>query len=916
MTTERSASTVKESTSGAARTFNGFSEITSFLWSVADLLRGDYKQADYGKVILPLTVIRRLDCVLDKTKAKVLAKHVELKQAKHPEGTIEKMLLRASGNTFYNTSKLDFEKLKGDPNNIAANLTSYIKGFSPTARDVIDQFKFAEQIAKLDEGNLLFQVVSRFAEVDLHPDKVPNHVMGSIFEELIRKFAEASNETAGEHFTPREVIRLMVDLLFIEDEETLTKKGIVRTLYDPAAGTGGMLSVAEEYLRELNADAELKVYGQELNSESYAICKSDMMIKGQDPEHIVRGNSFTEDGHVGKKFDYMLSNPPFGVEWTKIEAAIRNEHETQGHSGRFGAGLPPIDDGSLLFLQHMLSKMKPPSSKTGDAGARLAIIFNGSPLASGRAGSDESEIRRWIIESDWLECVIALSGELFYNTGIHTFLWILTNRKSARRKGKIQLINAVALSRARKPLGHKRNELAPEHIAAIVQEFGEFRASDISKIFDNDDFGYRRLVVEQPLRLAFRITEERIKALLDVSPFRNLATTKKKGAAGKAESEKGGEVQIRIQRALREMMPNVVVKDRAEFERMLSLAFEERALAIPKPVIKAIALAFSERDGTAEVCTDSKGRQEPDPDLRDVEQVPLKEDIHRYFVREVVPYAPGAWLDETKIKVGYDIPINKSFYQYPAVRAVPNLNADLQALRAEVEQALASFAAISSTLLSGLDVSAPTRESEIPWVGEIPAHWKVKRFKYVGQESKGRRGDLRGAVLLSVSSIHGVIERIVEGATVSGDADDYGKYLLVRPGQLVLNVMWMAQRGLGVATIEGITSPDYRVYDLGSEIYPRYAHHLLRHDSYLSEYRRLAYSVRPNSQRVGRDDFAALPIVIPPLDEQKAVADALDAAASRADLAIRQITGSLIALQEALASCAIFGGRGVVEGRV
>jgi type I restriction enzyme M protein len=301
------------------RSFNGFSEITSFLWGVADLLRGDYKQADYGKVILPLTVIRRLDCVLDKTKAKVLAKHQELKAAKHPEGTIEKMLLRASGTTFYNTSKLDFEKLKGDPNHIAANLTSYIKGFSANARDVIEQFKFADHIAKLEDSNLLFQVVSRFADVDLHPDKIPNHVMGSVFEELIRKFAEASNETAGEHFTPREVIRLMVDLLFIEDEETLTKKGIVRTLYDPAAGTGGMLSIAEEYLRELNPDAELKVFGQELNAESYAICKSDMMIKGQNPENIVRGNSFSEDGHEGAKFDYMLSNPPFGVEWKKVQ---------------------------------------------------------------------------------------------------------------------------------------------------------------------------------------------------------------------------------------------------------------------------------------------------------------------------------------------------------------------------------------------------------------------------------------------------------------------------------------------------------------------------------------------------------------------------------------------------------------------
>ena len=369
------------------RSFSGFSEVTSFLWGVADLLRGDYKQADYGKVILPLTVIRRLDCVLDKTKAKVLAKHAELKQAKHPEGTIEKMLLRASGTTFYNMSKLDFEKLKGDPNNIGANLTSYIKGFSANARDVIEQFKFADQIAKLDEGNLLFQVVSRFADVDLHPDKVPNHVMGSIFEELIRKFAEASNETAGEHFTPREVIRLMVDLLFIEDEDMLARKGIVKTLYDPAAGTGGMLSVAEEYLRELNPDADLKVYGQELNSESYAICKSDMMIKGQDPEHIVRGNSFSEDGHGGKQFDYMLSNPPFGVDWKKVQKEVEDEHETQGFGGRFGPKLPRINDGSMLFLLHMIAKMKPVDPKTGEGGSSPATSRRSSTTTTSAIGA-------------------------------------------------------------------------------------------------------------------------------------------------------------------------------------------------------------------------------------------------------------------------------------------------------------------------------------------------------------------------------------------------------------------------------------------------------------------------------------------------------------------------------------------------
>ncbi|MEZ4225966.1 MAG: class I SAM-dependent DNA methyltransferase [Polyangiaceae bacterium] len=385
----------------SARTFASFTEATSFIWSVADLLRGDYKQADYGKVILPFTVLRRLDCVLKDSKSKVLEKHKALKGGKIKDP--EPILNKVTGVPFHNVSKLDFEKLKDDPNHIAQNLTSYVKGFSQNARDIIERFKFSDQIAKLDESNLLYLVVGKFAEIDLHPMRVPNHVMGSIFEELIRRFSELSNETAGEHFTPREVIRLMVNLLFVEDSEALTKPGIVRTLYDPACGTGGMLSVAEEYLRELNPNARLEVFGQELNDESYAICKADMMIKGQNPENIKRGNSFSEDGHPNRKVDYLLSNPPFGVEWKKVEKAVRDEHDTQGHAGRFGAGLPRINDGSLLFLQHMVSKMKPADAKAGEGGSRLAIVLNGSPLFTGDAGSGESEIRRWIIENDWLE---------------------------------------------------------------------------------------------------------------------------------------------------------------------------------------------------------------------------------------------------------------------------------------------------------------------------------------------------------------------------------------------------------------------------------------------------------------------------------------------------------------------------------
>jgi type I restriction enzyme M protein len=668
------------------RSFAGFSEITSFLWGVADLLRGDYKQADYGKVILPLTVIRRLDCVLDKSKSKVLAKHEELKKAKHPEGTIDKMLVRITGVPFYNTSKLDFEKLKGDPNHIAQNLTSYIKGFSPNARDVIEQFKFADHIAKLDESNLLFQVVSRFAEVDLHPDKIPNHIMGSVFEELIRKFAEASNETAGEHFTPREVIRLMVDLLFIEDEETLTKKGIVRTLFDPACGTGGMLSVAEEYLRELNPDAKLKVFGQELNSESFAICESDMMIKGQDPENIVRGNSFSEDGHIGKKFDYMLSNPPFGVEWKKVQKEIEDEHEKQGFAGRFGPGLPRINDGSLLFLMHMISKMKPVDPRTGEGGSRLAIVFNGSPLFTGDAGSGESEIRKWIIENDWLEAIVALPETMFYNTGISTYLWVLTNRKPKVRRGKVQFVDGSELfRRMRKPLGEKRKELAPEHIETIAKTYGSFLTSDIAQVFENEDFGYRRVTVERPLRLNFHASVERIERLRGEIAFEGLAKSKKKGAAGEREVEQGCELQGQILAALHALDTVKVVKNRGAFEKMLRGALDKAKLDVPTPIFKALMSGLSERDETAEACTDSKGRPEPDADLRDTENVPLKEDIQVYFEREVRPHVPDAWIDESKTKVGYELPFTRHFYKYKTLRPLNEIEAEIRTLESEIQ---------------------------------------------------------------------------------------------------------------------------------------------------------------------------------------------------------------------------------------
>jgi type I restriction enzyme M protein len=473
--------------------------LSSFIWSVADLLRGDYKQSEYGKVILPFTVLRRLDCVLEPTKAEVLAEKALREQAGlNPEP----FLLRKSGQFFYNTSPLDLKKLMGDQDHIGENLRAYMQAFSPAVRDIFESFEFHTQIDKLAKSGLLYMVTEKFATIDLHPDKVSNAEMGAVFEELIRKFAELSNETAGEHFTPREVIRLMVNLLFIEDDQALTQPGVVRSLYDPTAGTGGMLSVAGEHLGQLNPDARLVMYGQELNPESYAICKADMLIKGQDIANIIFGNTLSNDGLTGKVFDYALSNPPFGVEWKKIEKEIRKEAEQQGYNGRFGPGLPRVSDGSLLFLLHLIAKMRP----AVDGGSRFGIVLNGSPLFTGGAGSGESEIRRYVLESDLVEAIIALPTDMFYNTGISTYVWIVSNRKPQARKGKVQLIDASGFwQKMRKSLGSKRKELSAEHIDDITRLFGDFEEASkdgapISRIFANDAFGYHTITVERPER--------------------------------------------------------------------------------------------------------------------------------------------------------------------------------------------------------------------------------------------------------------------------------------------------------------------------------------------------------------------------------------------------------------------------------
>lgn len=606
--------------------------LSSFIWSVADILRGDYKQADYGKVILPFTVLRRLDCVLESTKEAVLAEHAaRTAQGMNPEP----FLLRKAGQTFYNTSPLDMRKLMGDQDNISQNLFAYIQAFSPDVRDIFERFEFAVQVEKLAKAGLLYQVTEKFARIDLHPGKVDNHQMGLVFEELIRKFAELSNETAGEHFTPREVIRLMVNLLFVEDDDALTKPGIVRTIYDPTAGTGGMLSTAGEYLAEHNGNASLVMHGQELNPESYAICKADMLIKGQDVRNIFAGNTLSDDGLPNMKFDYMLSNPPFGVEWKKVEKEVRREHESQGFNGRFGPGLPRVSDGSLLFLMHLLSKMRPAK----DGGSRFGIVLNGSPLFTGGAGSGESEIRRYVLENDLVEAIIGLPTDMFYNTGISTYVWIVSNRKPDRRKGRVQLIDASGFwQKMRKSLGSKRKELNDDHIATITKLFGEFREAESATIMDADG-------------------KEVSKSVLD---------------SGKASPQvpQGGKVKL------------------VPLSRIFANEdFGYRTITVERPLRDEKGkLVLGERGKL-------KGKPQADSALRDTENVPLDEDVQIYFKREVLPHASDAWIDHDKTKTGYEIPFNRHFYVFEPPRPLEEIDAELAGVTARIQAMLAELSA-------------------------------------------------------------------------------------------------------------------------------------------------------------------------------------------------------------------------------
>ncbi len=724
---------------------NNHQDIAGFIWNIANKLRGPYRPPQYRKVMLPLVVLRRLDLVLEPTKDHVLAEKVMLEARGFTGTALDKALSRVAvggdrTQPLYNVNEFTFRKLLGDPPNIATNLVAYINGFSPRARDIFYKFNFESEIETLDESDRLFLIIQEFCnpQINLSPANISNIEMGYLFENLVRRFNEQANEEAGDHFTPREVIRLMVNLMFC-DETDVFKQGIYKSIYDPTAGTGGMLSVSEEYIKQQNPDAHLELFGQEYNAESFAICCSDLLIKDEPIDYLIygdtlgvknakdKGNGFVpHDGHPAKQFHYMFSNPPFGVEWKPEEDFVKTEYKNQGFNGRFGAGLPRINDGSLLFIQHMISKMHRPPEQGGD-GSKIAIVFNGSPLFTGDAGSGESNIRRWIIENDWLDAVVALPDQMFYNTGIYTYIWIVSNKKPPYRKGKVQLIDGTRhYQKMKKSLGNKRNELAPGHINELVRLYGNYEHDaqslvqidgkpqhrTCSKIFDNRDFGYLKITVERPLRLNFQTSFERIHRLWIQPAFSNLASSQKRkdATAIQLEIDAGADQQSTIIALLEAMDDTILYKSRREFESRLEYTFKSERLKLEAPIKKAILAALSERDPSAEICRDSRGNPEPDSELRDTESVPLPHDIalplplgyddkqtghdkllklvkthcEAYLAAEVLPRVPDAWIDHSKTKVGYEVPLNRHFYVYQPPKPLDEIEADIKRLEADI----------------------------------------------------------------------------------------------------------------------------------------------------------------------------------------------------------------------------------------
>ena len=878
-------------------------ELVNFIWGICNLLRGPYKRNEYRKVILPMTVLRRFDCLLAPTKDAVLAKHAAVSDK--PDAVVESLLTQVSGHSFYNTSKLDMRALLNDPNRLAQNLTAYVHAFSPDVREIMERFKFDRQIGRMADKNRLYEVVKSFARTDLSPECVDNVQMGYVFEELIRIGAEQSNEEAGEHYTPREVIRLMVNLL-LSQEKDLRTSYVVKTIYDPACGTGGMLAVAEKHIRELNADARPILYGQELNDDAWAVSKSDMLIKGADADRIVLGDTFTNDGfetdESGDKvtFDYMLANPPFGVEWKQQAVEIKQEAESRGYAGRFGAGLPRISDGSLLFLQHMLSKMRAPSK----GGSRIAIVFNGSPLFTGGAGSGESNIRRWIIENDWLEAVVALPDQIFYNTGISTYVWVLTNAKEPRRRGKVQLLDARRFSvKMPKSLGKKRNKIGdpadhdgePDQIREIARIYGNFqdgetrsfqendpitkeplhRDSVVSRIFKNDDFGFRKIVVERPLRMNFQASFERIDRLREVPAFARLPERRQEQICELVEAfaDRHGEAVYRDRAAF---LADWQVVVRSQGERQLKV--NER---------KALLEGLGERDSDAEACCNSRGEPEPDPTLRDSEIVPLREEVDDWLRREVLPHAPGAWIDYSKTTVGYKISFTRHFYRHEVPRVLAEIDADIRNLEDSINKLVAKTRTadtLGTNIVNGVAFGG---------LAKIPESWDARPLRYMMRRtdriSANEKDDVRRRYI-GMAAVEPMTGHLDEPTALEWKAPSSSSSAFLRGDVLFGKLRPYLGKSCN-PRFDGLCSGEFLVLDGNEDLDNRYLLYLLLAQPMIALAD--ASAVGTKMPRTSWQEVGSVVVPVPPIDDQHIISAFLDEATIKIDVLIQQ-AGTLI----------------------
>lgn len=876
-----------------------YHQISNTIWNIANHLRGGWKPHEYQDVILPLTVLKRLDAVLEPTKQKVLERYNEL------HGRVDNLsiLCRITGYNFYNISPFTFKKLLDDPTYIARNLGKYIDGFSPNVKEIFEKFEFHRQLERLHGSNILYLILQEFDKIDLHPELVPNHIIGLAFEDLIRRFAEQSNETAGEHYTPRDVVRLMAALIFTGEEKELSKPGKIITIYDPACGTGGMLTVGSDYVKNnINPNIKAFLFGQELNPVTYAICKADILlqnedkdpegIKGGDKEHD-KASTLTNDQHADQKFDYIISNPPYGVEWKKDKSAVEHEN-ARGFSGRFGAGLPRISDGQFLFIQHAISKFKPESEGGSDA----VIITNGSPLFTGDAGQGESEIRRWILEKDYLDAIIALPDQLFFNTGIPTYVWVFTNRKPAERKNKVQLVDArKRKSQLRKNLGEKRYEISEAQVQEILEDYGNYKVGETVKIFDTSEFGYRAVTIQRPLRLKFEITKEAIEKVKNNKEFLLDNPSKKKGGKGAEENKLWQELRSDIYKSLEALISKLYMS-RTVFLEALENEYQKRPIKVPARYTTLIWKEIGKQDDEAEICTDENGNPEPNNDLKDVERIPLTQDIYEYFRKEVNPYMPDAWIDETvkdekdtKVgKVGYEIPFAKYFYKFLAPREPKEIQKDIENIDLEIVQLMSDFSFITQTKNEGV-----VKSTGIRWIGDIPKEWKMLPTRSLFTTKKELvEKNFTDYKLLSLS-INGVRPR--DSESTGKNPSDYESYQVFYPNDLVFCLFDydVTPRTIGHVLEKGILTGAYTRLVPKYHTNSRYYYYLFL---YLDQKKELLHLCTGLRNSLSKYVFWPLKNPSPSFEDQKQIVNFLDDKTKKVDRTIEKMLEKIEKLKE------------------